>query len=77
MQIGDKVRIVFSLGEQTVFDSLRAFHNTVTTIEGEHYYKRGATSFKTYVLKGCKSRYGGDYEFLEEWLNPIDEGVAV
>ena len=77
MQIGDRVRIVFSLGEQTVFDSLRKFNDKVTTIEGEHYYKRGASSFKTYTLEGCKSRYGSDYEFLEEWLNPIDEVVAV
>lgn len=76
MQIGDRVRIVFSLGEQTVFDSLRKFNNVVTTIEGERYYKRGASSFKTYTLKGCTSRYGNDYEFLEEWLMPIAEEVT-
>ena len=76
LKIGDRVRVAYSLGEQTVFASMREFDNMVTTIEGERYYKRGASSFKTYTLKGCTSRYGNDYEFLEEWLMPITEEVT-
>lgn len=78
LKIGDRVKVFFSPGEQTVFDDLKRFNGKVTVIKGDHHYKKPRnTMFHTYTLVGCTSEYGLDYEFCEEWLIPLSEEVAI
>ena len=39
------------------------------------YHKGTSTLGRTVILAGCRSDWGIDYEFLEEWLQLADEGV--
>ena len=76
LKIGDRVKIFFPPGEQTVFADLKKFEGKVTVIKEDRYYRKDhSTSFHVYTLVGCKSDQGIPYEFCEDWLIPLDEGV--
>lgn len=75
LKIGDRVKVFFPPGEQTVFDALKKFEGKVTVIKEDKYYRKThSTTFHAYILAGCKGSNGIDYEFCEEWLIPLDEG---
>lgn len=76
LRIGDRVKVFFPPGEQTVFADLKKFEGKVTVIKEDRYCKKDhSTTFHTYILAGCKSDHGIPYEFCEDWLIPLDEGV--
>lgn len=76
LKVRSKVKIVFPLGEQAVTKTMKKFHNKETTIKEEHIYRKKSSQFKSYILEDCKSDFGVDYEFCEEWLVPIESEVA-
>lgn len=78
LKIGDRVKVFFPPGEQTVFADLTKFDGKVTVIKEDRYYKKDhSTTFHTYILVGCKNDHGIPYEFCAEWLIPLDEEVMI
>lgn len=76
LQLGDKVRVVFPASDQASAETVKKYQDKVTIIKSIHIHKKGKSSQgRTYILAGCKSDWGIDYEFVEDWLIPIDEGV--
>ena len=57
-------------GEQTANDVIRQFHNKITRIKKIIHYPK--YNKDTYTLEHCHSAFGNDYEFLGDWLIPID-----
>lgn len=76
LQLGDKVRVMFPASDQASAETVKKYQDKVTIIKNIHIHKKGKSSQgRTYILAGCKSDWGIDYEFVEDWLIPIDEGV--
>lgn len=77
-RIGDKVKVMFPQGDVVGTDVIRKYQNKVTIIKEIKTYHKGTSSLgRSYVLAGCRSDWGIDYEFIEEWLVPIVEGVEI
>lgn len=69
--------MMFPLKEQINVGVIAQYQNKVTVIKGVRHYHKGASSLgNSYTLVGCKSAFGLDYEFCEDWLVPLDEGVT-
>ena len=76
-QIGDRVKVMLPAGESTGAYTVEHFQGKVTVIKSVHYNKKDKSSLGySYTLVGCKTKWGLDYHFCEEWLVPIDEGVT-
>ena len=57
-------------------NTVRQFQDKVTVVKAvKSYHKKSSMLGYAYILAGCKSDWGIDYQFCEEWLVPIDEGV--
>lgn len=75
-RMGDKVKIMFPPGEVIGTEIIRKYQNKVTVIKGIKTYHKGKSSLgRAYVLAGCRSDWGINYEFVEDWLVPITEEV--
>lgn len=68
--------VAFPPKETTVTKQARKFDGKVTTITKVRTRMLKKFCISTYVLKGCKTEFGLDYEFLREWLVPLDEEVT-
>ena len=79
LKIGDKVKVMLPVSDQaSAAATVKKYQNKVTVIKEVHIHKKGTSSQgRTYVLAGCKSDWGIDYEFVEDWLVPIDVEVTV
>lgn len=76
LRIGDKVRVMFSLKELPTIGVIRQYQGKATVVKGVKHYHKGTSSLGyAYTLVGCKSAFGIDYEFTEDWLVPMVEGV--
>ena len=62
-RLGDKVKVVIPPGDVTGTDVIKTYHKGTSTLG------------RTVILAGCRSDWGINYEFLEEWLMLADEGV--
>lgn len=70
---GDGVRVFFPpKGEVGITEEMLLFRDVETVITDvlSRNYKSGA--FRTFYLEGCNSRMGMPFEFIEDWLIPID-----
>ena len=76
MTIGSRVMIAFPPKETTITKQVRKYDGKVTTIAEVRTRMLKKFRISTYILKGCKSEFGLDYEFLREWLVPLDEEVT-
>lgn len=75
-QIGDRVKVMFPPGEATGVETVRQFQNKVSIIKDVHINRKAKSTLGySYTLLGCKTEWGIDYEFCEEWLVPMDEEV--
>ena len=70
LTVGTKVRVKLPSYEYTLSNTVRTFNRAVTEIERVH---RTPKSLPMYVLKGCYSKYGMPFFFLEEWLVELDD----
>lgn len=70
LKAGDRVIVAMPAKELTLSAAVRAFHGKKTRIIGERHYSQYGK--KTYYLEECVSKYGKLYEFLEEWVLPLD-----
>lgn len=77
MQAGDRVKVMIPLTETSASQAIRVFNGIETTIA--HRFSRRHRSggmLVTYYLDGCESERGVPFEFLHEWLIPLDEEGA-
>lgn len=58
------------VGEQTISEAMRSFNGRTARIKTARHYPKGGVN--TYTLEHCHSKYGIDYEFIEDWLVPMD-----
>lgn len=65
--------VAFPPKETTVTKQVRKYDGKVTTITEVRTRMLKKFCISTYILKGCKTEFGLDYEFLREWLVPLDE----
>lgn len=73
-QIGDRVKVVFPSGDLTGINTVKQFENVTTVVKSIHICRKGKSSLGyEYTLMGCKTDYGLDYHFCEQWLIPIGE----
>lgn len=72
LKIGDRVKVMFPSNEQSITETMRTFQGKVTVIKKEHHFKNRTTAYKAFTLAGCKSDFGIDYLFLEDWLIPME-----
>lgn len=72
LNTGDRVKVYLPKKELTLSQAVRQFHGIETKISGQHFYTEGGGK-RTYYLAGCVSDFGIPYEFLAEWLIPLDE----
>lgn len=76
LKVGDRVKVVIPRGDVTGANIVKQFNGKVTVVkEVKTYYKSKSSLGRTFALAGCKSDWGIDYEFVEEWLVPLDEEV--
>lgn len=74
-RIGDKVKVVIPPGDVTGTDAVKKYQGKVTVVKTiKTYHKGSSTLGRTVILAGCRSDWGIDYEFLEDWLILADEG---
>lgn len=66
---GDRVTVYITDKENTARD-LRKFNGKSFVIKRVKTYKQ---SNHTYILDGCKSSMGINFEFHEDWLVPTTE----
>ena len=72
MTTGSKVLIAFPPGETTVTAKMKKFDRKVTTISRVITKRVKTWATTTYTLKECNTEFGLPYEFLREWLVPLD-----
>ena len=73
---GDRVKVMLPAGDSIGTSTVRQYNGKVTIIKvAKSYHKKSSTLGCAYTLMGCRSDWGIDLEFCEEWLVPIDEGV--
>ena len=70
---GDRVKVMLPSKEVTGVDTVKQFQGLESVIKDVSINSYG----HSYTLKGCKTDWGLPYWFCEDWLVPIDEGVAV
>lgn len=71
--IGDKVKVMLP-ADQIGTDTVKEFQGKVSVVEAVRYYRKGSSMLgRSYILLGCKSDWGIDYEFTEDWLVPLDD----
>lgn len=76
-QMGDRVRVMIPTGDTTGAYTVKQFNEKVTVIKGVHVVHKGKSTLGyEYTLIGCKTDWGLDYHFCEEWLMPIREEVT-
>ena len=74
-RLGDKVKVVIPPGDVTGTDVIKKYQGKVTVVKRiKTYHKGPSTLGRTVILAGCRSDWGINYEFLEEWLQLADEG---
>lgn len=74
LKIGDKVKIMIPPGDQVGANTVRQYNNTTAVIKDIRTFYKGKSSLgRTFILSECKSRFGIDYEFIEDWIVPLDE----
>ena len=76
MQSGERVKVMIPLTETSASQAIRAFNGVETTIT--HRFSRRYRSggmLVTYHLDGCVSKRGVPFEFLHEWVIPLEEGA--
>lgn len=77
-QVGDKVKVMPPTNETTGAYTIEKFRGKVTTIKDVHVCRKGKSTLGTsYTLVGCKTDWGLDYSFCEEWLVLAEDEVAV
>lgn len=69
-KIGQRVRVSLPDNEVTIIGAIRPYHDREAVVSGSHHYPGG----RTYNLAGVYGRNHQPYEFLAEWLTPIEEG---
>lgn len=75
---GDRVKVMLPSKEVTGVDTVKQFQGLESVIKDVSInYKLKSAYGYSYTLKGCKTDWGLPYWFCEDWLVPIDEGVAV
>ena len=73
---GDKVKVMLPLGDSIGTNTVKQYHGKVAVIKAvKSYHKKSSMLGYAYTLTGCRSDWGIDLEFIEEWLVPMDEGV--
>ena len=73
LKIGSRVKVMLPLGDQVGASTVKQYHGKVTVIKDIRTYHKGTSSLgRSFILAGCKSDWGIDYEFLEGWLIPIE-----
>lgn len=65
--------VAFPPKETTLTEQVKKYDGKVTTITQVRTRMLKKFCISTYILKGCKSESGLDFEFLREWLVPLDE----
>ena len=76
LRIGDRVKVMLPLGDATGASTVKQYNGKVTVIKSvKSYHKKSSMLGYAYTLVGCRSDWGIDLEFIEDWLVPIDEGV--
>ena len=68
--------VAFPPKETTVTKQVRKYDGKVTTITEVRTRMLKKFCISTYILKGCTTEFGLPYEFLREWLVPLDEEVT-
>lgn len=72
LRIGQKVQVMLPK-DQTGVNTVKQFQGKISKIKSICIYKNGNTRYYSYTLAGCKSDWGIDYEFAEDWLVPLDD----
>ena len=71
---GQRIKVVLPPGESTGANTVKQFDGKVTVIKGVNVVHKGKSTLGyDYMLLGCKTDWGLDYHFCEEWLVPMDE----
>lgn len=74
-RIGQQVRVMLPPGESTGTNTVEHFQGKASVIKTVHINRKGKSLLGySYTLLGCKTKWGIDLEFCEEWLVPLDEG---
>lgn len=68
---GDKVIVAMPSHEAGIVSGMRRFKGRTMTVEKVIKYAK--YSGHAYILADCKSGYGIDYEWCEDWLLPYVE----
>lgn len=77
-QIGDRVKVMLPPNETIGANTVRQFQNKVAVVKVvKPYHKKSSMLGYAYTLVGCKSDWGIDLEFCEEWLVPVDDEGAM
>lgn len=75
---GQRVRVMLPTNDPVGVDTVKQFQGKVTVVKDVRIYRKKTSLLgRSYTLLGCKTDWGIDYEFCEEWLVPMDEEVAV
>ena len=64
------------LKETTISRTMRQFNGKVTTIRRGYSRMLKGMLVRTYTLDGCESEYGIPYEFIRDWLVPLEDEVT-
>lgn len=71
--IGDRVKVM-PPSDQVGVDTIKQFQGKVTLVKDVRIYRKENSMLgRGYTLLGCKTDWGIDYEFCEEWLVPVDD----
>lgn len=76
LTIGQKVKVMIPLNENTASMTIKQFNGKVSTVKSCIQYRGKAVHCDTYTLDGCVGGCEVPYEFFEEWLIPLDEVEA-
>lgn len=73
LKVGDMVRIMIPLSEQTASTTLKQWNGFVTKVKGDHMVaKTNSTRFHVYTLEDVTSDAGVDFVFTEDWLRLLE-----
>lgn len=77
-KVGDRVRVMPPTNESTGVYTIEKFRGKVSTIKDVNVIRKGRSTLGiSYTLEGCKTDWGLDYSFCEEWLVLANEEVAI
>lgn len=75
-KVGDKVKVMLPSGESTGTNTVEHLQGKASVIKDVRINRKGKSLLGySYTLLGCKTKWGIDLEFCEEWLVSLDEGV--